>query len=158
MIVSREMEEVARFSIDTRRQQPRALFSPEGQTIALSAADTVYLVPVQSARPVVLFEVPPGDDGPDRVVLSTPGVNPWRLSVRAEGGTRHPPWEYHYFTWDGVRLPDSGCVGIPAPDGRHAITGQSGASHSVVEGAYWVYVRTEQGVEGWVSHDYREHD
>ena len=31
-------------------------------------------------------------------------------------------------------------------------------SLGLAEGARWVYVRTEDGVEGWVSHDYLEHD
>ena len=65
-IANRAMEELAHFSIAGGDYVPRAFFSPDGQTIALGVANSVYLIAVESARPTVLFQAGT-DDSPTSV-------------------------------------------------------------------------------------------
>ena len=130
-VVNRDMKEVARFSLDTEGADPLVRFSPDGQTIALGTKDRVYLVPVESARPTVLFEAQVGDEGPQRLLLGGQGWAPprIRLSVTHAGRTTYPYSDVLYFTWDGIRAPGPACEGLRSPDGRFVAQVTGGAFH-----------------------------
>ena len=132
-IVNREMDEIARFSIGAHYyERTFAYFSPDERTIALAAANTAYVVPVESALPRVLLDAPSVGDGPERVYVEGPWFDPRRIAVASVGG---PPrvWQHDFFTWDGKPVPqsDPACPGRPSPDGRLLVQGEAGGSHSV---------------------------
>ena len=146
-IVSRDMEEVGRFFVDTQGDRPDTVFSPDGQTIAISSADTAYRVPVGSARPEVLFHAL-SDDGlrAAKASVSQSRYDPWLVRVWATHytealGRRSGP---HYFTWDGLAVPERACPGLPSPDGRYVAWFETDtvASANPTEVRYW---------EGWPS-------
>ena len=130
------MEEVASFSIDTKRSWFDVLFSPDGQTIAYSAADTVYLLPIESAQPVVLFRARFDANRPGetrvRIQINNGPFDPSQIRVVAEYDgptTTRSRDEYHYFTWEGATLPAPACTGLRSPDGRYVAQVTGGAFH-----------------------------
>ena len=123
-IVNRAMEAVGDFSIDAidveRWGYYDAVFSPDGQTIALDALGTVYLVPVESAQPAVLI----GADATARRTsawLSQLGDGPGiRVGARYENESGDGRSVWHYFSWEGAPLPGPACQGPISPrDLRH---------------------------------------
>ena len=124
MIVNRAMQAVGHFSIDgalNLHRHGHPVFSPDGQTIALTAGDTAYRIPVASAQPAVLL-------GPDPTMRRTRAVVDQRedvpgIRVRAayedETGERREEWRYFYFSWEGAPLPGAACQGRISPDGRY---------------------------------------
>ena len=139
-LVNQAMEEVGHFlidSMDVRSWGYRdARFSPDGQTVALSAAGTVYLVPVESAQPTVLL----GADataGRTSAWLSRsadgPGIRVW-ARYEDESGDGHSV--RYYFNWEGAPLPGAACQGRISPDGRYAawlVGGHVANNHGGVE-------------------------
>lgn len=133
MLLNREMESIARFTVGDGEGDPRAIFSPDGLTIVLEVEDDVYLVPVDSVRPTLLFRPQPHD------VLGEPGgafiANSWlnwstapniHIGIWYGGGdggrVADGEWQERYFSWDGDPLPapaESACAGTPSPDGRY---------------------------------------
>lgn len=115
-LANRAMEAVGHFSIAGAVDRYRAVFSPDGQTIALSAADTVYLVPVESAQPVVLFKAE-ATDGQASAFLppryTGPRIRVYAFYRNESGEVRQ---ERHYFSWTGAPLP---CQGQVSPDWRY---------------------------------------
>ena len=133
-IVSGEMEEVGSFSIDTEGSWFDVLFSPDGQTVAYSAADTVYLLPIESAQPVVLFRAQFDANRPDETRVSIRinhgPFDPSQIRVVAEYDgptTTRSRDEYRYFTWEGATLPAPACAGPQSPDGRYVAQPGGGA-------------------------------
>ena len=134
------MEEVARFSVGSGG----AMFTPDGSAIALAAAGKVYLVPVATGRPAILFDPPPRHPEHGTPLLGTgfssrrePPYGSWR---RRDGGrgivatasyenteagssnkTDNSVKERRYFSWDGEELPAPACPGTLSPDGRYAV-------------------------------------
>ena len=159
-IVNRAMEAVGHFSIDGDCDQPSrqpwgcgpsAVFSPDGQTIAVAAGDTVYLVPVATAQPAVLFKAEATDDlvgvwldwryeGPHIRIIAT--------YETAAGDRRR---EQHDFNWTGAPPPGAACqkplgpryfrdsAGV-SPDGRYMASLVGG--HVFATNA-WVTFRTD---------------
>ena len=134
-IASGEMEEVARFSIDSEGHWLDMLFSPDGRVIALSAADTVYLVATESARFSVLFRALPEDSRPGETRVSARVGNgvydpsQIRVVVSYDGPAVQSREERHYFTWDGDRVRGPACPGPHSPDGRYVAQPTGGAFH-----------------------------
>ena len=130
ILANRELDEVARFSVDARDEDPYALFSPDGQAIALARGDTVYVVPVESVQPVALFTAEPYDGAVDSWLRrwDTTGlyVRVWYHHDRKDGKIDRT--ENHYFRWDGgARLHmHTPCPGTLSPDGRYAGRGSGG--------------------------------
>ena len=138
IMANRLMEEVARFSIDARGEEPEALFSPDGRAVLLELADKVYLVPVATGHPAVLFDPLLRDDGHETQRLvwldadsrqRPPFAYPhwWYegglgivVSALYETGADSTMWEHYYFSWEGEALPAPRCPGVPSPDGRYA--------------------------------------
>ena len=142
ILADRLMEEVARFSVG-HDGWPRAVFSPDGRAIALAAADKVYLVPVATGRPAILFD-PPSRHAEHGTPLLGAGFSPRREPpyeswLRWDGGrgivatasyekeesprdeTDNSVKERRYFSWDGEELPAPPCPGTLSPDGRYAV-------------------------------------
>ena len=114
-LANRGMEEIARFSVAAGDRHDDALFSPDGSNLVLKRPNKVYLVPVATGVPALLFEeaneyisIGQMDDGSGIV-------------VKAGWPTRY------YFGWDGaeaaVPAPRPACFGeFPgklSPDGRY---------------------------------------
>ncbi|MCY3886754.1 MAG: hypothetical protein OXG19_03485 [Chloroflexi bacterium] len=133
-IVNRAMEAVGHFSIDVDGLGVAAVFSPDGQTIALNGRrDTIYLVPVATAQPAVLFKAEATDDQAkvwlDRRRYEGPDIRVFAYYETASGDQRR---EQHDFSWEGQPLPVPGAAcHAPAaagfyeqpkisPDGRYA--------------------------------------
>ena len=125
-ITNRAMEAVGHFSIGVDGHGATAVFSPDGQTIALDGGgDTVYLVPVATAQPTVLFKAEATDDQVG-VWLDWLHEGPHiRIFVYYEtaGGDRRR--EQQNFNWGGAPLPGAplpgeACPGRISPDGRYA--------------------------------------
>ena len=119
-VVNRDMQEVARFSLDTEGAHRQILLPPK-------------------------IQLPPFDDEIALRVAGTGGC----LALREEPGTDNPTREC---------LPDGERLILAEPDTPRDDSRPFHTSIGVAEAALWVHVRTEQGVEGWVSHDYLEHD
>ncbi len=125
-ITNRAMKEVGRFSIASG-WDPRAVFSPDGRTIALSEGrggegGSVYLIAVESARPTVLLQAG-AHDGPTSAWIDLRYEGPGFL-VRAEYTKESDEThrEEHYFRWEDGSLSDPtpvSCEGQPSPDGRY---------------------------------------
>ena len=138
IITNRLMDEVARFSIDARGEEPEALFSPDGRAVLLELADKVYLVPVATGRPAVLFDPPLRDDGHETQSLLWLDADSRRrppfgyphwwyegglgivVSALYETGADGTAWGHYYFSWEGDALPAPRCPGMLSPDGRYA--------------------------------------
>ena len=137
MLVNHEMEQVARFSVPSEVKIGFNLslsptdffFSPDGRMIVLNVGDVVYLVPVASPHPVVLFK-------PIREGWEVNWVNaaPWgkwyedrgiriRVYYERPGASGSDEWEYDnedfHFSWRGDALPAPTCPGYLSPDGRY---------------------------------------
>ena len=121
-IVNRAMEAVGHFSIGVDGSSAvfsSAVFSPDGQTIALSAGDTVYLVPVATALPAVLFKAE-ATDGQAEVWLDWRYEGPHiRIIAEYETASGDSRREQHDFSWTGAPLPEPACQGQTSPDGRY---------------------------------------
>ena len=130
IIANRLMEEVARFSVDARGEEPEALFSPDGHAVVLELADKVYRVPVATGRPAVLFDPPLRDDGHATPLLvrvdfryawiSYAGGRGIVVSALYESPGADRAVERHHFSWEGEALPAPACPGMLSPDGRYA--------------------------------------
>ena len=117
---------------------PEAHFSPDGQSLALALdSSSVYLIDVQAVRPRLVVDgtVPEGwesrtvrivtdHDRSDLLVIT--GASREVPDETADGGIRYEySFQYHYFTWEGVALPDAPdplwetCPGSLSPDGRY---------------------------------------
>ena len=138
-IVNRAMEAVGHFSIgvdcdEPTRQPwgcgPSAVFSPDGQTIALSAGDTVYLVPVATAQPAVLFKAEATGDQVGVWLDWRYGGPHIRIIAAYETASGDRRREQHDFSWTGAPPPGAACQGsiVPryfrdsvriSPDGRY---------------------------------------
>ena len=134
MIVSSEMEEVARFWIEGGGGT-RALFSPDGQTIALEAAGTIYLIRVDSAIPAILSGLHSGE-GVGKARLDSghwryrgPGFRIWSSDADRFDEARHEG--EHYFGWEGHPF---SCPGRPSPDGRYTAWFEGGPVFAAYEG------------------------
>ena len=131
------LDEVARFSVSAQDEDPHALFSPDGLAAALAVADTVYIVPVESGHPAVLFTAQPYAGTVDSRVQrwDTAGL---RVRVRYGNEGKTDRTEEHYFRWDGgarLRL-HTACPGTLSPDGRYA-AGTEGSPYSTL---HWGYI------------------
>ncbi len=129
IIANRLMEEVARFSIDARGREPEALFSPDGRAVVLGLADKVYLVPVATGLPAVLFDPPLRDDGHETPLVRVDFRYAWIsyaggrgivVSAVYESPGAGRAVERHHFSWEGEALPAPSCPGMLSPDGRYA--------------------------------------
>ncbi len=125
MLLDRDMESTARFTVGDGDGDPRAVFSPDGLTIALEVADTVYLVPVESARPALLSQPQFHDvlGEPRGAFIANSWLN-WSTAPNILVITWYDDGERleRYFSWDGDPLPapaESACFGTPSPDGRY---------------------------------------
>ena len=140
ILVNRMMEEIARSSFDGGVRS--AMFTPDGSAIVL-AADKVYLVPVATGRPAILFDPPLRHDEHEELRLLGTGVHSRRLpplgyswaayeggpgivataSYAKPGKDLYEPDEVvrerRYFSWDGEELPAPACPGTMSPDGRY---------------------------------------
>ena len=154
-ITNRAMEAVGHFSINGDGRGVAAVFSPDGQTIALDGGgDTVYLVPVATAQPAVLFKAEATDDqaevwlGKERY-YEGPGI---RVLVDYETASGDSRREQHNFSWEGAPLPGAPGAGVAcqgpivlryfhdrtriSPDGRNAawlVGGHVEAKHAGVQ-------------------------
>ena len=170
VLADRALEETARFSVDGSVADryfigsnsspflvdkwsgtidgPPVTFSPDGSSIVIeTTTNQLYFVPVESARPSLLFELPPPppqDGGEEEIRLGSfrfqfgqqANVGPritatYGYTERNKEGdiwiTRHT--EKAYFSWDGEALP-APCPGKLSPDGRYS---------AVLEGSpYWI--------------------
>ena len=138
-VTNSELEVVARFSIDTKSgHQPHARFSPDGSRIAVSGGNAVYLVPVASARPEVLFGGALADGRAAEVWVSA-GLwfNPSQILVvaRYRQADSHASTKYHYFTWEGTPQPEQSCPGVPSPDGQYVVRWQGGGRGTSYSGS-----------------------
>ena len=91
------------------------------------------------------IQLPPFGDEIALRVAGTGGC----LALREEPGTDNPTREC---------LPDGERLILAEPDTPRDDSRPFHTSIGVAEAGLWVHVRTEQGVEGWASHDYLEHD
>ena len=91
------------------------------------------------------IQLPPFDDEIALRVAGTGGC----LALREEPGTDNPTREC---------LPDGERLILAEPDTPRDDSRPFHTSIGVAEATLWVHVRTEPGVEGWVNHDYLEHD
>ena len=135
---------------------PHATFSPDGRTIALAAADKVYLVPVATGTPVLLSMPPPRHDEHPAFSLVETGVGSRRLpplepiwtwrpgeggrgivvtARYSEEGYDRKIWEQLYYSWGGEALPAPACPGALSPDGRYAAV-QDGGPYFVQQVGY----------------------
>ena len=138
-LVNQAMEEVGHFSIDSFDLRSwwydGARFSPDGQTVALSVADTVYLVPVTTAQPAVLFKAEATDDQA-QVWLDWRYEGPHiRVIAGYETASGDRRRELHDFSWMGAPLPGPACQGQISPDGRYVaslVGGPVGNNHDGV--------------------------
>ena len=91
LVTNRLMEEIARFSVGVAVSPRSAIFSPDGSAVVFEAANKVYLVPVATGRPVVLFDPPlyHGEHGDLRLLWT--GVHSRRL----------PPLGISWASYDG---------------------------------------------------------
>ena len=119
-LVDRRMTEVNLFSVDIGDGgKTSPIFSPDGSTIALAAADKVYLVPARpSGCPEILFEGQHDIFGSASVRRQADGSLYVYARYRGRG------LESHYFDWDGVALsapdPVPSCgFGRLSPDARY---------------------------------------
>ena len=122
-ITNRAMDAVGHFSISvdgSSTVRSRAVFSPYGKTIALDGGwDTVYLVPVATAQPTVLFKAEATDDQAG-VWLAWRYEGPHiRIIAKYETASGDSRWEQHDFSWEGAPLPEPACQGQISPDGRY---------------------------------------
>ena len=120
-LVNRAMEAVGHFSIDgSSYSYYNIRFSPDGRTIALSRAGTVYLVPVETAQPAVLLAAD-ATAGRTRAWLGN-----WydgsdiRVTARYENASGEAHLEWHSFSWEGALLPGTACQGQISLDSRFA--------------------------------------
>ena len=146
------MEEEARFAVaggDDRPEvlRPHAMFSPDGRRLVLETGNTVYLVPVATGRPAVLFSPPlrhPGDEELRlRWVEAEPRQRPplgyaWRgydggtgivVTAVYDGEDDSVLREKRYFSWDGEESPAPACPGALSPDGRYLAVASGGPYH-----------------------------
>ena len=128
IVANRELDEVARFSVDATDEDPQARFSPDGQAIALAMGGTVYVVPVESVHPEVLFAPEPYDGTVDSWLWrwDTTGLYV-RVWYKHDGG-KIDRTEDRYFRWDGGASlhMHTRCPGTLSPDGRYAARGSGG--------------------------------
>ena len=137
-IMNHDMEQVAEFSVpsgDGKNWLSNSLFptdflfSPDGQMIVVNMDDVIYLVPVASPHPVVLFK-------PIREGWGINWVNaaPWgewyedrgiriRVYYKRPESDGSDEWEYgnedFHFSWTGEPLPAPTCLGYLSHDGRY---------------------------------------
>ena len=104
--------------------------------------------PRNESTPLLLppkIEYPPFDDEIAVRVVGTQSCLPLRDEPGTDGPVEACPRE-------GSRLV------VPKRSPGPVRSPPFNTSLGLAEGARWVYVRTEDGIEGWVSHDYLEHD
>ena len=122
-LANRGMEEIARFSVAAGEDRSDALFSPDGNNLVLKRANKVYLVPMATGVPALLFE------GSDKYIWISQ-LDDGSGIVVAEG------LKDYYFGWDGAEAPGPApaCIGeFPgqlSPDGRYTAE-QVGGSYRV---------------------------
>ena len=132
ILANHQMEEVTRFFIeDTREHQTGAFFSPDGHIIALNSGKKVFLIPIHSLTPSILFEARNHDEFGEmqNVIVTGQGYpqyvgypfnvsGPWiSVYIIYDSGS-----EKFYFSWEGEslsELPRPHCPGTPSPDGRY---------------------------------------
>ena len=105
-------------------------------------------IPRNESTPLLLspkIEYPPFDDEIAVRVVGTQNCLPLREEPGTDGPVEACPRE-------GSRLV------VPKRSPGPVRSPPFNTSLGLAEGARWVYVRTGDGVEGWVSHDYLEHD
>ena len=132
-VVNRDMQEVARFSVIAGSDGSQVRFSPDGKTIAVATPSAVYLVPLESGQPELLFEIENGNKQGPRVTLRGFEGDPRRVSmyVTPDPGSVRGRYSYLDFSWDGERLSDPECSGHRSPDGRYVMQGPSDGSRYV---------------------------
>ena len=123
-VLDRDMESIARFSVGEGEDDPDAFFSPDGLTIALEVADTMYLVPVESASPVFLFQPQPHDVLGEPVGSFIARNRNWSSVPHVRIVTWHADDKRteRHFSWGGDPVPtpsESACSGTISPDGRY---------------------------------------
>ena len=132
ILANHQMEEVTRFFIeDTHEYQKGSFFSPDGHIIALNTGNKVFLIPIHSLTPSILFEarnhdkfgemqnvIVTGQGYPQYVGYPFNVSGPWiSVYIIYDSGS-----EKFYFTWEGEslsELPRPHCPGTPSPDGRY---------------------------------------
>ena len=148
VVANRRMEEAARLTVAAARDDyPRALFSPDGRSLVLEAANKVYLASAATGIGQVLFDPPPRH-GHGNLSLSGVHVDSRRRPPLAyawigyEGGgdgivvtasyageDDFVLREKRYFGWDGEESPAPACPGVLSPDGRYAAVAGGGPYH-----------------------------
>ena len=107
---------------------PDVLFAPDGSALAITAAHEVYLVPLPSGSPAILFEADPDvyGRGTPRIRIRDSRIGIAVESARYSHGERVGETLELHFDWDGAALPAPACFGAVSPDGRYATVQEGG--------------------------------
>ena len=127
VVVDEELQEIARFPIlreDLSSYGLRALFSPNGQKIALAPdGEKIYLLDVETEHHATLSDGQTSDEIKigDAYISSVMNGNQILATVQYYSDTDEGRWrETRRYTWDGEELPwDQRWLDI-SPDGRYA--------------------------------------
>ena len=127
VVVDEQLQEIARFPIlreDLSSYRLRALFSPNGQKIALAPdGEKIYLIDVKTEHHATLFDGQTNDEIKvvDAYISSVMNGNQILATMQYYSDTDEGRWrETRRYTWDGEELPWDQRWRDISPDGRHA--------------------------------------
>lgn len=126
VVIDEEIQEIARFPIrreDIPNYRLRALFSPNGQKIALAPdGEKIYLIDTEIEQNATLFDGQTSDEIKivDAYISSVMNGNQILATMQYYSDTDEGRWwETRRYTWDGEELPwDQRWLDI-SPDGRY---------------------------------------